>query len=260
MSRISACLITLNEERNLPRVLSSLKDIADEIVIVDAGSADRTCAIAREHGATVVLRAWKDYADQRNFAAAQATHNWILWLDADEELSERLRNSIKRWKSGEPLFAVYEMNRLTWYLGAWIKHSGWYPDRKKRLYDRVQARFEGRVHESLKFNGQTGRLDGDIYHYTVASLEEHAAKSNRYATLAARQLLENGRRVWRPGMLLAPPWRWFQTFVLQRGFLDGYRGWLIAGMEARSVHLKYKQLGVLRRGGSIASARQYLGK
>jgi hypothetical protein len=146
---------------------------------------------------------------------------------------------------------VYEVNRLTWYLGAWIKHSGWYPDRKKRLYERHSARFEGKVHEALRFDGVPGRLEGELYHYTVNSIEAHAAKVNRYTTLAAKQLQESGKRVWRPGMWLAPGWSWLHTFVLQAGFLDGYRGWLIAQMAARSVYLKYKKLGWLLGGGKI---------
>lgn len=251
MNRLSACLITLNEERNLPRVLASLKDVADEILIVDAGSNDRICEIARQHHANFLVRDWTGYAEQRNFAAAQAKYDWILALDADEELSGRLRDSIKRWKLGAPLHQVYEVNRLTWYLGAWIKHSGWYPDRKKRLYQRDTARFEGKVHEALRFDGAPGRLEGDLYHYTVNSFEEHAANVNRYTTLAAQQLQESGHRVWRPGMWLAPGWSWLQTFALQAGFLDGYRGWLIARMAARSVYLKYKKLGVLIGGGKI---------
>jgi glycosyltransferase involved in cell wall biosynthesis len=251
MIRLSACLITLNEERNLPRLLASLGDVADEILIVDAGSNDRTGEIAGQHGAKFIMRDWTGYADQRNFAAAQAAYDWILALDADEELSERLRESIKKWKSGEPLYHVYELNRLAWYLGAWIKHSGWYPDRKRRLYHREHARFEGKVHEALRFQGAPGRLKGELYHYTVNSFEEHIANVNHYTTLAAKQLHEDGKRVWRPGMWLAPGWSWLQTFVFQAGFLDGHRGWLIAWMAARSVYLKYKKLGVLIGGGTI---------
>lgn len=254
MIRLSACLITLNEERNLPRVLASLKDVADEILIVDAGSTDRTCEIARQHHAKVLVRDWTDYAEQRNFAAARAAHDWILALDADEELSEKLRDSFQKWKLGEPLHRVYEVNRFAWYLGGWIKHSGWYPDRKKRLYRRDVARFEGKVHEALRYNGFCGHLEGELYHYTVTSLKEHADKVDRYTTLAAKQLHKNGHRIWRPGMWLAPGWSWLQTFVLQRGFLDGRRGWVIAQMAARSVYLKYKKLGVLVRGGKIVEA------
>lgn len=255
MLRLSACLITLNEERNLPRALASLEGVADEILVVDSGSTDRTREVAGWHGARVIREVWRGYPEQRNFAAAQASYDWILGLDADEELSCALRESLLAWKESRPSHRVYEFARKTWYLGAWIKHSGWYPDHLKRLYHRDHARFAGRVHESLQYAGPVGRLPGEIFHYTVRSFDEHAANVEKYTTLAAEQMLAAGRRHWRAGSWLAPGWSWFQTFVLQRGFLDGYRGWLIASMAARSVHLKYKKLGILLSGGALEKPR-----
>ena len=244
MNRLSACLVTLNEEHNLPRALVSLAGIVEEIVVVDSGSTDRTVEIAREHGAKVFTRAWTNYAEQKNFAASQAAHDWIFSLDADEELSTALQGALLKWKAGTPAAAVYETARRTWYLGAWIQRSGWYPDYQRRLYRRDAARFEGIVHESLRFaKGAVGRLEGDLLHYTVRSLAEHEANVERYTTLAAEQLYAAGRRSWRRAVWLAAPWSWFQNFVLRGGFLDGYRGALIARMAARSVRLKYAKLG-----------------
>jgi len=245
MNRVSACLITLNEEENLPRALSSLAGIADEIVVVDSGSTDRTEEIARQHGAAFFSRPWTNYADQKNFAAECASHDWILSLDADEELSSALQTSLLEWKKHTPEFSVCEMARRTWYLGAWIKHSGWYPDFQRRLYRRDSAEFSGIIHESLRFEGQTGRLSGDLLHYTVRSFDEHQANVQRYTTLAAQQMFGQGKRKWRAALWLATPWSWFQNFVLRGGFLDGYRGALIAQMAARSVRLKYAKLGKL---------------
>ncbi len=248
MNRISSCLITLNEEHNLPRALASLSGIVDEIVVVDSGSTDRTREIAREHGARVIERCWTNYAEQRNFAAAQGSHDWIFALDADEELSTALQSSLRKWKLSAPERAVYEVARRTWYLGAWIKHSGWYPDFQQRLYRRDAARFEGTVHESLRTAGQGGRserLDGDLLHYTVRSFAEHEQNVERYTTLAAEQLYAAGRRSWRGAICFAAPWSWLHSFVVQRGFLDGYRGALIAQMAARSVRLKFTKLGRL---------------
>jgi glycosyltransferase involved in cell wall biosynthesis len=245
MNRVSACLITLNEEENLPRALSSLAGIADEIVVVDSGSTDRTEEIARQHGAAFFSRTWTNYADQKNFAAECASHDWILSLDADEELSSALQTSLLEWKKHTPEFSVCEMARRTWYLGAWIKHSGWYPDFQRRLYRRDSAEFSGIIHESLRFEGQTGRLSGDLLHYTVRSFDEHQANVQRYTTLAAQQMFGQGKRKWRAALWLATPWSWFQNFVLRGGFLDGYRGALIAQMAARSVRLKYAKLGKL---------------
>ena len=243
MNRLSACLITLNEEKNLSRVLSSLSGIVDEIVVVDAGSSDGTERIAREHGAAFFVRKWTNYEEQKNFAAASASNDWILSLDADEELSEALKTSILAWKEREPEFRVYEMARRAWYLGGWIKHSGWYPDYQRRLFRRDAAQFSGIIHESLRFEGQAGRLNGDLLHYTVQSFAEHEAKVERYASLAAQQLYLAGKRSWRPAILFATPWSWFQNYFLRGGFLDGYRGALIAQMAARAVRLKYRKLG-----------------
>ena len=245
MNRLSVCLITLNEERDLPRALRSIEGIADEIVVVDCGSQDRTQEIARARSAKVVMHGWTSFADQKNSAAAAANNEWILSLDADEELSADLRQSLLDWKRTEPEFLVYELARRARYLGAWINYSGWYPDYQKRLYRRGSADFGGMVHESLRFEGDVGRLRGDLLHYTMNSFAEHEEKVERYTTLAARQMYGAGKRNWRAAMWLAAPWTWFSTFFLRGGFLDGYRGWLISRMAARGVWLKFKKLGKL---------------
>lgn len=245
MNRLSACLITLNEEQNLPRALRSLSGVADEIVIVDAGSADHTEQIAREFGAVFLTRPWTNYAEQKNFAAASARNEWILSLDADEELSASLKASLLEWKKLAPSFSVYEMARRAWYLGQWIRHSGWYPDFQRRLYRRDAATFSQIIHESLRFEGRAGRLEGDLLHYTVRSVAEHEDKVERYAGLAGEQLYLEGKRSWRAAVWFAAPWSWFQNFLLRGGFLDGYRGALIAKMAARAVRLKYRRLGDL---------------
>jgi glycosyltransferase involved in cell wall biosynthesis len=245
MNRLSVCLITSNEEENLPRVLSSVKGVADEIVVVDCGSKDRTAEIAREHGARVVTREWTNFAEQKNFAAAAAGNNWILSLDADEELSGELGRALLAWKDKEPEFAVYEFARRTWYLGAWVKHTGWYPDYQRRLFRRDAAQFSGIIHEALRFEGKPGRLNGDLLHYTLRSVEEHERKVERYTSLAAEQMFATGKRSWRAAMWFATPWSWFNNYVLSLGFLDGYRGWVISRMAARSTWLKFKKLGEL---------------
>jgi glycosyltransferase involved in cell wall biosynthesis len=259
MNRLTAILITYNEEHNLPRALASLEDLAEEIVVVDSGSTDRTCEIARRHGARVFRRAFRDFGDQKNFAASQATQEWILSLDADEELSPDLRASLREWKQREPHAAAYVFARRASYLGGWIRHSGWYPDRKVRLYRRDRARFVGRLHEAVEVDGPAGQLSGELYHYTVRTLDEHARKMEVYTTLAAEELFRAGRRRWRLAMLLAPLWAFVRTFVLERGFLDGYRGWLIARMAARYVFLKYRKLG-RRVEGSANKPGPALGK
>jgi glycosyltransferase involved in cell wall biosynthesis len=251
MNRFTATLITLNEEQNLPRVLASLKNIADEIVVLDAGSTDRTRELAEKSGARVFVREWTDYSNQRNFAAAQASHDWIFTIDADEELSEELRKSLAAWKQSEAKNAGYQVSRLANYLGRWIHHSGWYPDLNVRLYRRDRARYEGAIHERMVVDGSVGRLEGDLLHYAYRTAEEHAAKVEAYSSLAAEQFFNRGRRRWRAAMIVAPPWALVRAYVFQQGFRDGGHGWKIAKSSARYVKMKYRKLGVLVSGGTL---------
>jgi glycosyltransferase involved in cell wall biosynthesis len=245
MNRLTVCLIAQNEQENLPRVLTSVQGLADEIVVVDGGSTDRTVDVAREYGARVVPRPFTNHADQKNYAASLASNNWILLLDADEELSDELKVSFREWKTHEPEYHVYEMARLTWYLGAWIHHSRWYPDWQRRLYRRDKAIFDGAIHSALRYAGRIGRLHGDLLHYTIRTFAEHEAKVEKYTNTIAREMFDEGKRNWRAAMWLAAPWSWIHHFFLGAGFLDGYRGALIAQMAARGVRLKFKKLGKL---------------
>jgi glycosyltransferase involved in cell wall biosynthesis len=251
MPAISAILITYNEQSDLAEALLSLRGVADEIVVVDSGSPDRTCEIARGLGARVVSRPFTNFAEQKNFAAGQAAHDWVLSLDADERLSDGLRESIIGWKQSHPECVAYRMNRKPNYLGGWIRHSGWYPEYCVRLYRRDAGRFVGAIHESVQVNGRVGLLRGEILHYTIRSLGEHYAKMEAFTTRAAEDLYARGRRRWRGGMWVAAPWTLVQRFLFQLGFLDGYRGALIAWTSARYVWLKYRKLGVLVRGGKL---------
>jgi hypothetical protein len=256
MNRFTAILLTLNEEPNLPRALGSLEGIADEVVLVDSGSTDRTLEIAAQRGARVIVRKWTDYSSQRNFAAAQASHDWILTIDADEELSGELRKSLADWKQSEARYAGYQVARLANYLGRWIHYSGWYPDLNVRLYHRERARYKGAVHERMMVDGPLGLLEGDLLHYAYPAAEEHAAKVEAYSSLAAAQLFEGGRRQWRVAMIFAAPWALLRAYVFQQGFRDGAQGWTIARMAARYVYLKYRKLGVLVRGGTLDQKRK----
>jgi glycosyltransferase involved in cell wall biosynthesis len=245
MNSLSICVVAQNESENLPRLLKSVESIADEIVLVDGGSTDGTTEVARSFGATVVERAFTDHADQKNFAASQASHDWIFLLDADEELSGELKDSVLKWKESEPQFDVYEMARMTWYLGAWIRHSRWYPDLQRRIYRRDKAQFSGAIHSALRYEGKAGRLNGDLLHYTIRSFAEHEVKVDRYTTTIAKEMFEQGKRDWRGAMWFATPWSWIHHFFVGAGFLDGYRGALIAQMAARSTRMKFKKLGAL---------------
>ena len=245
MNRLSVCIVAQNEQENLPRLLESARAVADEIVLVDGGSTDRTQEIARDAGAKVFFRFFTNHADQKNYAASLASHDWIFLLDADEELSSELTNSVQQWKCHPPQFAVYEMTRLTWYLGAWIHHSRWYPDWQRRLYRRDAASFSGVIHSALRYGGPVGRLRGDLRHYTIRNFSEHEAKLEKYTSAIAKEMFDQGQRHWRAAMWFAAPWSWIHHFVLGAGFLDGSRGLLIARMAARGVKWKFQKLGKL---------------
>jgi len=237
--KISAAIIALNEERNISRVIESLR-CCDEILVVDSGSTDRTTEIAAKLGARVVESPWRGYAGQKNFAAEQCGNDWILSLDADESLSEALEAEIWQIKKSGADCDAYTMPRLAQYLGSWILHSGWYPDRKVRLFDRRKARWEGKyVHESVVVNGRIGHLESNILHFTCSSLSEHLKTMDRYTTLAAEQIIDEKRKVGLAQLLLDPPWTFFRAYVLHRGFQDGAEGLAIAYMAAFYNFLKY---------------------
>jgi glycosyltransferase involved in cell wall biosynthesis len=237
--RITATIITENEERRIARAIESLR-CCDEIVVLDSGSVDRTVELAAKLGARVVDCPWRGYAGQKNLAAGQAAHDWILSIDADEALSEALEGEIWNLKKRGPEYDAYTMPRLAQYLGKWILHSGWYPDRKVRLYDRRKARWKGDfVHESVEVQGRVGHLEANLLHFTCESLSEHLKTMDRYTTLAAQELVARGRKVQWPHLIVDPAWTFFHTYVINRGFLDGVEGLTIAYMAALYSFLKY---------------------
>ncbi len=237
--KISATIITFNEQANIARAIESLR-CCDEVVVVDSGSNDRTVEIATNLGARVLETPWRGYAGQKNFASDSAANEWILSLDADEVLSESLDAEIMRIKKKGPEFDGYTMPRMAQYLGRWILHSGWYPDRKLRLFNRSKAKWVGEyVHESVNVEGSIGHLESPILHYTCDSLSEHLRTMDRYTTLAAEQLIAEKQKVGWVELLLDPLWTFLRTFVLKLGFLDGMEGLAIAYMAALYNFLKY---------------------
>jgi glycosyltransferase involved in cell wall biosynthesis len=237
--KISATIITYNEERNLPRAIESLR-CCDEIVVVDSGSTDRTVEIAQKFGARVLEADWRGYSGQKNYASDQAHNDWVLSLDADEALSEDLEGEIWQLKKSGPSCDAYTVPRLAQYLGRWILHSGWHPDRKIRLFDRRKARWFGEyVHESVVSTGRVGQLEGNLLHYTCGSLSEHMKTMDRYTTLAAEELAAAKKKIGYRHLLFDPPYTFFRTYVLQRGFLDGTEGLAIAYMASLYTFLKY---------------------
>lgn len=240
--KISATIITCNEQAGIARAIESLR-CCDEVVVVDSGSNDRTVEIAANLGARVVEAPWLGYARQKNFAAERAAHDWILSIDADEALSEALEAEIWQIKKGGPQCDGYTMPRMAQYLGRWILHSGWYPDRKVRLYDRRKARWTGEyVHESVQVDGVIGHLRCNLLHYTFSSISEHLKNMDRYTTLAAQELVARGHRVRWADLVLDPCWTFLRTYFFRAGFLDGMEGLTIAFMAAFYNFVKYAKV------------------
>jgi len=243
--KITATIITLNEERNIARAIESLR-CSDEILIVDSGSVDRTTELAEKLGARVIEAGWRGFAGQKNWAAEQASNDWILSLDADEALSEALEAEIWSLKKAGAQFDAYTMPRLARYLGRWILHSGWHPDRKVRLYDRRKARWVGDfVHETVHVDGRVGHFESNLLHFTCDSLSEHLKTMDRYTTLAAQELAARRLKVPLSRLILDPAWTFAKTYFLQRGFLDGMEGLTIAYMAAFYTFLKYSKARIM---------------
>jgi glycosyltransferase involved in cell wall biosynthesis len=237
--KISAVIITFNEERNIARCIDSLDGVADEVIVVDSYSTDKTQKICEDKGVMFTQRTWDDYSAQKNYANSLAQFDYILSIDSDEALSEELKESIKEIKSGT-LVEGYTVNRLTNYCGRWIKHCGWYPDKKLRLWKNEAATWTGTIHETLshKMSG-IGHLHGDLLHYSYYSIAQHVGQINRFTDLQAEKLFNSGKS---PSMLktwFSPPFKFFQKYIIQGGFLDGREGYIISRMAAYYVFLKY---------------------
>ena len=250
MPKLSAVIITLNEERNIGRCIDSLSGVADDIVVVDSGSADRTEAICREKGARFHYHAWEGYLEQKNHANSLAEHPHILSIDADEALSEPLRASILAVKDNMQADA-YSMNRLTNYCGRWIRHGGWYPDTKIRIFHRDKFAWGGeRIHEVLEQKDPSGvveHLSGDLLHYSYYSIAQHIAQANHFTDLTALTAVEKGKKAGLAKILISPAVKFFRDYVVKLGFLDGYYGYVVCRISAQATFLKYAKIRQIRR-------------
>ena len=248
MPQLSVVIITFNEERNIIRCLESVKPIADDIVVVDSLSTDRTHELCRDYKVDFVQRSWEGYSQAKNFGNARARHDIVLSMDADEALSPLLQRSVSEIKQ-PPDAEAYSFNRLTNYCGKWIRHGGWYPDVKVRLFNRTKARWEGAVHERLAgIDGRTIKLlRGDCYHYTYYSVSEHLRKADNLSDLSARELFERGKTASLLAPFLHPAVRFMRDYFLKSGILDGRNGLVIAAISAYANYLKYARLARLHR-------------
>jgi glycosyltransferase involved in cell wall biosynthesis len=244
MTAITGTIIAFNEEGRIAEAIRSLS-CCDEVIVIDSGSTDKTREIAAACGARVLRREWEGYSRQKNLAAEQASHNWILSLDADERVTIELADEIVRWKINTPDCAALSMPRRVFYMGAWIRHSGWYPDRKIRLYDRRRARWEGDfVHEAMRVDGRIEEFHGDLLHFPYRDWNDHLVRIDRYTELASQAARQDGRRGNPVKLVIGPLAAFLKSFVGHAGFLDGWRGLAIAYMGARYVFKR--ELRILR--------------
>lgn len=249
MSPISAVLITLNEEMRLAEALASVR-FCDELLIVDAGSTDRTREIAAASGARVLVNTpWPGFLGQRNLAISAARHDWVLCLDADEVVSERLRAEIEALRLRGFSDSGYRMPRVTRYLGRWIRATDWYPDHQLRLFDRTRGTWTGgAVHESVSVQGSTGTLRGEIEHQPYRDIAHHLAKINTYTDLWSSDAYAHQRRTSGWELWLTPGWTFFRNYVLRGGFALGAAGFQIARLNSVYTFLKFAKLRERYRG------------
>lgn len=248
--KISTVIITLNEEKNIGRCLDSLNEVADEIVVVDSYSTDRTEDICSNKGARFIQNPFKGHIEQKNYAVSRANHDYILSLDADEALSEELKKSILHVKNNWN-YDGYSFNRLTNYCGKWIRYCGWYPDRKLRLWDRRKGNWGGvnpHDHVIMQRNSSTSHLSGDLLHYSYYTIKQHIAQINSFSDIAAQAAYEKGRKSHLVvDILLNPLFTFAKKYFIKLGILDGYYGIVISINSAFGKFLKYIKLRELNR-------------
>lgn len=245
MPKVSVTIITKDEEADIGAAIASV-NWADEVIVVDSHSRDRTTAIAKAANARVIVRDWPGYVAQKNFAANEAANDWILSLDADERVTPELARSVRQALQ-TPAHVAYELPRLTWHLGRWIRGTDWYPDYQCRLYDRRLAAWSGQyVHETLSAHGSTGRLTGDLHHFAYRDISDHLETIDRYTTLAASQMYEAGRRASTWHLLAHGPLAFLRNYLAKGGFRLGRVGVIISAMNAYYVFLKFAKLWQLQ--------------
>ncbi|MBN2430130.1 MAG: glycosyltransferase family 2 protein [Acidobacteria bacterium] len=252
MIPLTVTIITRNEEKNIARCLASVA-WADEIVVVDSFSDDRTPSICREFGCRLLTTDWRGFGRTKQFAVDAATHDWIFSIDADEEVTPELRQALQEMMTTVPCQAGYRIKRQSYYLGRLIRHSGWNRDYPLRLFDRRRGRFKDvLVHESVTVAGRAGKIEAPLLHYTYPTLTSHLEKINHYTSLAAQELVRQGRRSSTPAAVAKGGLKFLKMYILQRGFLDGREGWILAIVSAFGIMLKYLKLAELSRGPSVA--------
>lgn len=249
-SPISAVVIAFNEERRIASCLKSLQAVADEVILVDSGSTDKTIDIAKELGVKVIKHSFEGHVQQKNFAMRQAQFDWVLSLDADEVLSEELQSSLLTIKKQGLAFDAYSFNRLNNYAGTWLKHGGWYPDRKIRLWNRLHGKWGGlNPHDQVEVKNGTRvkQLKGDILHYTYDSIDDHLQQMKRFSDISAKAYFERGKRTNPIELFLNPIFSFIRDYFFRGGFRDGSKGFTAARINTLYQYWKYQKLYSLQR-------------
>ncbi|MCW3093300.1 MAG: glycosyltransferase family 2 protein [Ferruginibacter sp.] len=252
MQKISAVIITFNEEKKIATCLASLQGVVDEVVVMDSFSTDKTPGICKQYGAKLYQQNWKGYGSQKNDAAERASHDYILSLDADESLSPALQRSILQAKKAV-LSGVYQMNRLNNFYGSDLHHGNSYPDATVRLYNRRETRWSLRsVHETLEISEAITihKLKGDLLHKSKDTLEEHTAGISKYSTMGAKEYFEAGKKGAGFKVVVSPLFTFIKGYIFKLGFLDGFAGFMMAKMNSHEVFLKYSKLLLLQKNKS----------
>jgi glycosyltransferase involved in cell wall biosynthesis len=246
---LSVIIITFNEEKNIGRCIDSVKEVADEIVILDSYSNDKTVEIARSKGAIIYQQNFAGYGKQKNDALQFSSYDLVLSLDADEALDTTLVQQILLEKKA-PSHDAYQMNRCTNYCGKFIRHGSWYPDKKIRLFNRKIARWSNEmIHEKIELppNARIRQLKGDILHYSYNSIWEHVAQNNKFSSISAETMFTKGRRTNLFKIVVNPSWAFFLSYILKLGFLDGLYGFIVAANISHLTFLKHTKLMMLQQ-------------
>jgi glycosyltransferase involved in cell wall biosynthesis len=250
MVQISVVIITYNEAHNIGRCLDSIRAVADDIVVVDSFSTDRTAAICAEKGVRFISHIFEGHIEQKNYAITQAHYPHILSIDADEALSEILLKSIVEVKANWS-HEAYWMNRMTNYCGQWIKHCGWYPDQKLRLWDSRKGQWTGtNPHDKFELNhGSEGMLKGDLLHYSYYSIHDHLKQVNYFTDISSKALHNQGVKTTILQIIIAPLVKFIRDYFIKLGFLDGLYGFAISIISSHATFLKYLKLRSYSREG-----------
>jgi len=248
MAKISACIISFNEEKKIEDCLKSLVDIADEIIVVDSNSSDSTIEIAQRYTDKVITQDFLGYIEQKNFAIQHASHDWILSLDCDERLSPELQQSILAIKQNITQADAYKMPRKTFYIYRWLNHC-WYPDVKTRLFNKNTAHWGGtNPHDHIITNGDViKQLDGDIYHFSFDSISDHLQTIDKFTEIGAEELIKKNRSFNMFSPVTHSSWLFIKIYSIKRGFLDGFAGFLVATLSFMHVFIKYSKAIIMRK-------------